>query len=962
MRHLSLTLCLLFTLTACGLWGEQPTPTPAVVTATPAALTATPTSSATSEAPPATLPPTPRPTATHNARLPEWTILVYMSGDNNLEAAGLFNLNEMEAAGLTNQTQVVVQFDGRAGEWADVRRYQISRDQDTQQISSELLESLGEKNMGDPAVLADFVQWGRENYPANHTALVLWGHGLGWQGLAFDENPRDQLTLSELGRALAQSTAEGAKPLDLIGWDACLMGQVEVYSTVTPYAHYAVGSEELTPGRGWPYRTWLSWLAENPQASTPEVTQQLVSQFVQGYDQTGQSFVTMSAVDLGQMAVVQEQITQLSEALLADVRLTAGRANMARSAADYLALAYGGPAQSYGVIDLTRFVTLLQDPSQPAEVQAAATQLSQSLQASIISHQTGLGLKAAEGMTIYFPASPAAYNPAYANETPLSAWQEWLTAYFTAAPADLTPPQVAIVNSFPEEPANWQQPAHVAFQVTGREIEQVAVVAGQVEADGRKLLLEYDPLIPEPTYLANGEKVYQWRDGLHEDFYIWQTRVTYLSDGTNGQFVVLWPSYSDNYRTVQGVYTSVSGNQTFEATLTFEQNRLVAGWGTDQGGAPFELVIRPGDTFQPHVFYLLEDGSLSTAGGVSLVFDAAGQLQVAWFALPTNSYFLGFEAQNRAGQKNLAVTTINVDNGTLVANGADAEALAYLDPYLGFQFLYPAAWYRPVYANSALYTTNLSGTMGLQLTIYPNVAGKSPQNLKTETLARFGNVQLLYEDSVIISQWGGLLTAYTYTNTAGVSHTGLFFTMVREGVGYVVDVDGLTQDEGQLVEVMGQITRSWVFRPVGSGLFPNQWARVEVAELQVLKPADFQQQESGEWQRLTAIEDSRIFVALRTDPISQAAEKAVLAWSKVAGQGVAQFTPGRLGQYVLGGRVWWRQEFTYYNGRGEEIWGYVMVAEENGQQLTAWSEAPAGVYNQLENEVFAVLLAETEWR
>ena len=80
-----------------------------------------------------------------------------MDADNNLELPGLLDLNEMEAAGSSEQVNVIVQVDRAIGEssldgdWSDTRRYRILGDDDRNLLNSEPLQSLGEQNMGDPA-------------------------------------------------------------------------------------------------------------------------------------------------------------------------------------------------------------------------------------------------------------------------------------------------------------------------------------------------------------------------------------------------------------------------------------------------------------------------------------------------------------------------------------------------------------------------------------------------------------------------------------------------------------------------------------------------------------------------------------------------------------------------------------------------------------------------------------------
>ena len=38
----------------------------------------------------------------------KWTIMVYVDGDNNLEGAGIDDINEMELAGSTNEVAIIV--------------------------------------------------------------------------------------------------------------------------------------------------------------------------------------------------------------------------------------------------------------------------------------------------------------------------------------------------------------------------------------------------------------------------------------------------------------------------------------------------------------------------------------------------------------------------------------------------------------------------------------------------------------------------------------------------------------------------------------------------------------------------------------------------------------------------------------------------------------------------------------
>ena len=133
----------------------------------------------------------------------EWTVLVHIAADNNLELAGLSDLNEMEAVGSSPQVNIVVQIDRSAdyvtldGDWTETRRYYVQQDDDPQMITSPIVSSPGELDTGSGDSIADFAIWGIQTYPANKVMLVLWDHGGGWTSHSSDcllytsPSPRD---------------------------------------------------------------------------------------------------------------------------------------------------------------------------------------------------------------------------------------------------------------------------------------------------------------------------------------------------------------------------------------------------------------------------------------------------------------------------------------------------------------------------------------------------------------------------------------------------------------------------------------------------------------------------------------------------------------------------------------------------------------------------------------------------
>ena len=182
-----------------------------------------------------------------------WTFMVYLDGDCDLEPFAIADLNEMEEIGSTDDVNIVAlvdRWDGTGadadypddtsnGDWTEARIYYIEKDNDTSNITSTMLSSEGELNMGDPDTLVDFAENVYDNYPAQHYALIFWDHGMGWPGVCPDDSAgHDALELTELDAALDEITTYYGKNLDLIGFDACLMAMLEVDHEIADYGDF----------------------------------------------------------------------------------------------------------------------------------------------------------------------------------------------------------------------------------------------------------------------------------------------------------------------------------------------------------------------------------------------------------------------------------------------------------------------------------------------------------------------------------------------------------------------------------------------------------------------------------------------------------------------------------------------------------------------------------------------------
>ena len=358
----------------------------------------------------------------------DWTLMVYIAADNDLERAALIDLDEMERGMPASGVEVIALVDraeGYAdgyGDWSDARVLRIRPDSETGVLASEELLRLGEINTGDPVNVTNFVQYATKNFPARRYGLVMWDHGGGWQGMADDENPgqgreHDNLSLSELSGALSQAVPKGNK-LDLIGFDMCLMAQVEIAYEMAPFANYMVASQAVEPGYGWPYDRLLPEFAM-ATAGPRRLATNIVQRYADYTEQANERVSTQSAIDLSQMEPVREAIDAMANRL--GPNTTSLWPALARSV--FWADSFNprgkdsnrkedkNSLSSSDLLDVVKRARATLGTSFPAE--AEFQKLVGALDGAIIDSRVSARHKLSHGLSIYAPPSGATFNEAY---------------------------------------------------------------------------------------------------------------------------------------------------------------------------------------------------------------------------------------------------------------------------------------------------------------------------------------------------------------------------------------------------------------------------------------------------------------------------------------------------------------------------------------------------------------------
>lgn len=240
----------------------------------------------------------------------KWTVMVYISGDNNLEDYVVKDIElELAPTGSSANVQVVALadrapgYDTSRGDWQTTKLYHVTQGMIADAASA--VADWGEKNMGDPQTLIDFVIWSKANYPADHYALYFWGHGWNWHPgyVMQDDTNADTLDLGELKAAIPSLGF-----IDVVGYDGCNMASLEVMKAWQGHATAMTGSQEYVGWEGLQYDLILAQLAANPNMTADQVA--IAS------SQSASADKTWSAVAVdGRLAALLTAVDQWSVAL-----------------------------------------------------------------------------------------------------------------------------------------------------------------------------------------------------------------------------------------------------------------------------------------------------------------------------------------------------------------------------------------------------------------------------------------------------------------------------------------------------------------------------------------------------------------------------------------------------------------------------------------------------------------------
>ena len=600
--------------------------------------------------------------------VPEWTVMVYSAADDEaLEENMWFDVNEMELVGSNSEMNIVVQIDRYAGaftgdgDWSDTRRYLVRQDTDLTSITSPVVETVGESDTGDPHTLIDFVTWAIQNYPAKKYALVMSDHGGGWTGGFSDMSSASysDLSIPEIVSSLEQARQNtGIDTFELIGFDACLMGQIEVFGSLYPYSNYMVASEEVIPSYGWSYAAWLEQLAQNPGMNGGELSQSIVSTYITNdllltetkasSDEIAQeeSMTTLSAIESARVPDVIGAMNQFLSAVASlDQSLVAEARTYSRS---YYSLF--GEEVSPSFIDLGNFSEILTTLTDDADTQQAAAQLQTAISSAVVAEKHGPNVAGSNGIAFHFPDSDLYYFTEYNADFPpyyaesssrfleQSVWDEFLAYHYTGeefAPQEgetTTPSRAAEIIAPGASPLNIGPIQISDSEITGDEVVNISTTVEGNIAYIHTALYFWDPAsesywigdvsyyIAENTATIGGVNIPDYGGSPVQVQYEWSPTLYSLTDGEHDAYVLLEPAEylsadGQTLYAIYGQYTGSFSNTPVDTILYFDADgnflHAYAFPDTDENGAstPVEITFQMGDQFTDYVQYYTFDSN-----------------------------------------------------------------------------------------------------------------------------------------------------------------------------------------------------------------------------------------------------------------------------------------------------------------------------------------------------------------
>ncbi len=335
-------------------------------------------------------------------------MMIYIVGSNLESENGLAtkDIEEMIDSGYDEKLMDIYICTGGASKW---HTSEISEDEIAiYKLEDEdliKLDTVNNSTMANPNTLKTFVNKAYEDTDSDCYNLILWNHGAGAVvGFGADETDDYQaMTIPEIATAIDESDLiKSGKKFEVIGFDACLMGMIEVATSLDDYSSYLVASEELIPGQGWDY-TCLGEITETGDFSGDTVGQIIVDSYEECYKKKAKYSVeySLACIDLSKARNVEACFGLLVADGIDDLS-NGNYSDIARARAKTKAFGRVSGMAFYDTVDLYNLAENMSD-IHPDSTMA----IKKSIEEMVIYYKSNI--QRSHGLAVYFPYDNGLY-------------------------------------------------------------------------------------------------------------------------------------------------------------------------------------------------------------------------------------------------------------------------------------------------------------------------------------------------------------------------------------------------------------------------------------------------------------------------------------------------------------------------------------------------------------------------
>jgi len=512
-------------------------------------------------------------------------------------------------------------------------------------------------NMGDIASLSQFLST-LDDVSREQAFLIFWDHGEAYNGFGYDENYADQLSIDEMTQALEEHDGW----YDLIGFDACLMGSLEVASRFTPYTRYFLASEEMEPGEGWNYTDIIQSLLQTRSPDPVLFGEIVIDSFIA---ETGQDS-TLSLMDLNTTALLLTQLDALGYSLASQTKEPALYASVGSAYKKTKAFGSIPRERTESSLDLTNLLQNVRDAV--PQVSTDIENVISVLPSFVIYEKHGSMSPNIGGIAISSPRflDSTGYTDLADTLSLTEGWDRFFASYITKKTDDITKPEFVV------------QDEGTYNLIDRYDTADVGIDYYAFDDDGM-MILGSEPAFPQPDgfyqlpqwtgewyFLTNPDKEGEY--ALLEMYYV--------EEYTDGSLV-----YSSDIDIEHDKKTDMAIMNTIFSPETGEITTSVLPYTLRENGeilyAKKTIVPEPGDKITTYASYLSdtsEEEELIPIGTITVT----DETKIVHAVLPDGIYAYGLYAEYYNGEGDYA------DMQVIEIAGYDIIPLSFSSEYDGY--------------------------------------------------------------------------------------------------------------------------------------------------------------------------------------------------------------------------------------------------------------------------------------